>query len=85
MKKLLLVNPPYKIAIMRDYYCGHKIKGDYYWTPVDLLMLSRLDNFEIKVIDFIVEKKTEEMIENAIAFSPDVIRCDYRFGLGKNF
>lgn len=73
MNKLLLVNPPAKERVIRDYYCGHFVKGDYFWAPIDLVMLSRLDDYEIKVIDFMVERDIEGGLRTAKAFGPDII------------
>ncbi len=68
-----MINPPAKEKIIRDYYCGHFVKGDYFWSPVDLVMLSRLDDYEIKVIDFMVECDIDAELEKAKMFRPNVI------------
>jgi hypothetical protein len=73
MQKLLLVNPPSKYKVIRDYYCGHFVKGDYFWAPIDLVMLSRLDDYDIKVIDFMVEKNLNEKVSEAKNFKPNII------------
>jgi len=72
MKKLLLVNPPAKQKVIRDYYCGHSVKGDYFWVPIDLVMLSRLDDYEIKIIDFMIEDVAIGE-QAATDFNPDII------------
>lgn len=73
MEKLLLVNPPAKEKVIRDYYCGHFVKGDYFWAPADLVMLSRLDDYEIKIIDFMIDRDIGAEVEGAKAFNPDII------------
>lgn len=73
MKKLLLVNPPARQMVSRDYYCGQFVKGNYLWEPIDLVMLSRLDDYEIKVIDFVIERDISLGLEKAKSFKPDLI------------
>lgn len=68
-----MVNPPAKQMVSRDYYCGQIVKGNYLWEPIDLVMMSRLDSYEIKVIDFIVERDTMAELEKAKLFKPDLI------------
>lgn len=55
MDKVLLLNPPGDKLYLRDYYCSHIAKGNYYWPPIDLLVLSGIlsEKYEIKVLDAI--------------------------------
>ena len=39
-KKILLLNPPGKSLYLRDYYCSHESKANYYWQPYDLFVQS---------------------------------------------
>ncbi|MDD5044673.1 MAG: radical SAM protein [Candidatus Omnitrophica bacterium] len=78
MKKILLLNPPGENYFIRDYYCSQVSKGDYYWPPLDLLVLSGLfrDKFEVCVLDALAQR-----IDKAGAYSfinkinPDFIIC----------
>lgn len=73
MKNLsfLLLNPPSEEIVLRDNYCSHSSKADYYWAPSDLLYISgHLDGVGvIDVIDCIAEKMSElallERVERA--------------------
>ncbi|MCP4649482.1 MAG: radical SAM protein [PVC group bacterium] len=58
MEKILLLNPPGKHQYLRDQYCSSSTKADYYWPPVDLLVLSGIlgSCFELGVLDAIVER-----------------------------
>lgn len=57
-EKILLLNPPGDKLYLRDEYCSAVAKADYYWPPIDLLVLSGTlsDHYEIEVIDAIAEK-----------------------------
>ncbi len=58
MHKILLLNPPGDRLYLRDYYCSHMAKGNYYWPPLDLLVLSGIlsEKYEVKVLDAIVSR-----------------------------
>jgi len=60
--KVLLLNPPGDKLYLRDEYCSAVSKADYYWPPIDLLVLSGIlsDKYEVEVIDAIVEKLSPE-------------------------
>jgi len=74
--RILLLNPPSSKMQARDYYCSASSKADYYWQPIDLLVLSgRLaEKHEVIVLDATVLKlafeKTAEKIEK---IRPDAI------------
>ncbi len=75
-RRILLLNPPAKRLTIRDYYCSFTSKANYYWPPVDLLVLSGIlsEHYEIKVIDAVVDKiATEECLERIIEWKPDSI------------
>lgn len=75
--KILLLNPPYKEAIIRDNYCCFTSKSGYLWPPIDLLYLSGIlkdKEIDLKVLDAIAEKKSEEAVMTFInKFAPEVI------------
>jgi len=56
--KILLLNPPGDKLYLRDEYCSAISKADYYWPPIDLLVLSGIlsGHYEIEVIDAIAER-----------------------------
>ena len=56
--KILLLNPPGDKLYLRDEYCSAVSKADYYWPPIDLLVLSGIlsPHYEIEVIDAIAQK-----------------------------
>lgn len=57
MESILLLNPPFKKTLIRDYYCCFTSKTNYIWPPIDLLVLSGILSkyFKVKVIDAIAE------------------------------
>ncbi len=38
--RVLLLNPPADQPYLRDYYCSHSAKANYFWHPYDLLVQS---------------------------------------------
>jgi anaerobic magnesium-protoporphyrin IX monomethyl ester cyclase len=62
MARILLLNPPGKELYLRDQHCSSASKADYYWPPVDLILLSGIlsQQHEISVIDAVVERMSEE-------------------------
>lgn len=57
MKKVLLLNPPASRLYVRDNYCSFTSKADYYWPPIDLLVLSGLlkEELDVHVLDCTIE------------------------------
>lgn len=76
-KKVLFLNPPGKKIYIRDYYCSKVSKAYYLPQPVDLLIQTSFfnsDDFDLKVIDAIVEKwSPEKALAEILGFSPDYI------------
>lgn len=75
-KRLLLLNPPSKELIVRDYYCTFTSRSNYLWLPQDLLILSGIlkHKFELKIIDAIAENLSFNQTLNLIKqFSPHII------------
>ncbi|MFQ5406504.1 MAG: B12-binding domain-containing radical SAM protein [Candidatus Micrarchaeia archaeon] len=52
-RKILLLNPPGDKLYLRDGYCCSSSKADYYWAPIDLLVLSGIlsEKHEVSVLD----------------------------------
>lgn len=77
MKKIILLNFPWKKLYIRDYYCSKVSKGNYINAPIDLVMQSWILNtweFKLHLIDGIVENKSEKQILKEISdYSPDII------------
>jgi radical SAM superfamily enzyme YgiQ (UPF0313 family) len=83
--KILLLSPPFKEKIIRDYFCGITTKASYFWGPTDLIVLSGVlkNNFEISVLDCIVDnvnytdakKKIKEINPDAIISLTSGISC----------
>jgi len=77
MKKILFLHFPGKKLYIREYYCSKISKGDYIAAPIDLVMQSWIFNtweFDLHLIDGIVEKKSEQIILQEIhAYAPDII------------
>ena len=75
-KKVLLLNPPSRKPVLRDYYCSTFPKANYYWHPIDLLSVAALleGRAEIKIVDAIAfslsRKRTLSLINE---FDPDTI------------
>lgn len=78
-KKILLLNPPslQKTKYLRDFYCSHISKANYYWQPYDLLVLSGIlfeNGYEFFVLDATVENlKFDAAKKRIVSLSPDII------------
>ncbi|NOZ85804.1 MAG: radical SAM protein [Deltaproteobacteria bacterium] len=50
---VLLLNPPARFPVLRDYYCSTRSKAGYLWHPIDLLALSGVlgDIFNVAILD----------------------------------
>lgn len=77
MARVLLLNPPSPTRpLLRDFGCGESTKADYYWAPIDLLVLSGLlsDKHEIDILDATVEGLgSAAALRRAQTSRPDVI------------
>ncbi len=51
-RKILLLNPPGDLPYLRDYYCSHSSKANYFWHPYDLLAHSGILGLEHEVQAF---------------------------------
>lgn len=74
--KILLLNPPSEKFVIRDYYCSHTAKSNYYWGPVDLFVLSGIlsKKHEVKVSDAIVGGLHHiSQLSDFLLFHPDII------------
>lgn len=62
LKTIVLLNPPSAEVHIRDLYCSITSKGNYYWAPIDLLVMSGFlkNEFRLVVIDAIAEACSRE-------------------------
>ncbi len=74
--RVLLLNPPSRLPVLRDYYCSSVSKAGYLWHPIDLLAQSgRLSaKHDLRVLDApaakFSESATARFIEN---FAPQAV------------
>ena len=77
MARVLLLNPPARGRLkLRDFACGESTKADYYWAPIDLLVLSGLlaGHHDVEVLDAVVGGlSAEQASRRARAARPDVV------------
>jgi hypothetical protein len=77
MARVLLLNPPANgRAVLRDFACGESSKADYYWAPIDLLVLSGVlaADHDLHVIDAVAEScPPSEALARARSFRPDAV------------
>lgn len=77
MARVLLLNPPARgRPKLRDFACGESTKADYYWAPIDLLVLSGLLSrvHDVVVLDAVAEGLGEaEALERAAAARPEAV------------
>ncbi len=77
MARVLLLNPPAPgRPVLRDFACGESTKADYYWAPIDLLVLSGVlaADHDLAVIDAVasgLDAHTAHQL--ARRFKPDVV------------
>jgi len=75
MNRVLLLNPPAKNSLQRDFLCSSSSKASYYWPPIDFIVLSGLlKEFEVRVIDAVASKiSNTETLSKLKAMNPDSI------------
>jgi anaerobic magnesium-protoporphyrin IX monomethyl ester cyclase len=75
-KRVLLLNPPCRELVIRDYYCSKTTKSLYLFEPIDLVMQSgRLaERFEVSFLDAVVDRLPEgECQAKVLALEPDAV------------
>jgi hypothetical protein len=74
---VLLLNPPGKGAIIRDYYCSKTSRTGYLFAPIALLhagAVFRSAGFQVQALDAIaLELDAGECLERIAAVQPDVV------------
>lgn len=77
MARVLLLNPPVSgRPVLRDFACGESTKADYYWAPIDLLVLSGIlaAHHDVLVIDAVADPVgPDTVVDRARAFDPAVV------------
>jgi hypothetical protein len=75
--RVLLLNPPWRVPILRDYFCSSVAKADYLWHPIDLLAQSgwlAAAGFEVHALDAIAERLDATASARRIeAVAPDAV------------
>ncbi len=74
--RVLLLNPPGDKPYLRDYYCSHTAKSNYYWHPYDLVVQSGIlsRNHEVEYLDAnLYMMSWGEAEERIRAFEPDAM------------
>lgn len=72
----LLLNPPGSYKYLRDCYCSHVNKANYYWHPLDLLIQSGFlgRDYEVLLIDAIQERIDPQVtMDRLLEARPDLI------------
>lgn len=62
--------------MLRDFACGESTKADYYWAPIDLLVLSGVlgRHHDLAVVDAVAsELDAAAVLDAARRFRPDVV------------
>jgi len=75
-KKLLFLNPPAPVTVIRDYYCSKTSRSNYLFAPIDFVMQSGIlgEDFQLSFIDAIRDRlSTAETTAQVAALAPDVI------------
>jgi len=76
--RFLLLNPPFKRKILRDYYCCTFSKVGYLWHPIDLLVQSGIlgESGSVAVIDAVAKGMSREsVVGSASDLRPTAVFC----------
>ena len=75
-QRILLLNPPARDRVIRDYYCSKTTKSSYLYPPIDLIVQSGwlAPLGELALIDAVVARLgTAEALDRAAAFCPTAV------------
>ncbi len=75
-EQILLLNPPFRDRILRDYYCCTHSKSGYLWHPTDLLVQSGILGAaqNISVIDAVaLNMSRKDALHSAINANPSTV------------
>ncbi len=76
--RVLLLNPPARRPVLRDYYCSSRPKGAYLWEPLDLVVQSGFlrRRCRLRAIDAVAERQGPRRVLAAVRdYGPDVVLC----------
>jgi len=76
MPRVLLLNPPARRPVLRDYYCSTLPKAGYFWQPIDLLALGALlrGRADVRLNDACGERRSARRTEADVeSFAPDTV------------
>lgn len=76
LRKLLFLNPPAPVTVIRDYYCSKTSRSNYLFAPIDFVMQSGIlgEDFQLSFIDAIRDRLTDvETTAQVTDLNPDVI------------
>ena len=74
--KVLLLNPPARRLVLRDYFCSKVSQADYVHPPIDLVFLSGWlsERFDVDLVDAVVERlSVERCLERVERAAPDAV------------
>lgn len=74
--KLLLLNPPAPVAVIRDYYCSKTSRSNYLFPPIDFIMQSGVlgGDYNLYFIDAVRDRLSEDDTASQVReLDPDVI------------
>lgn len=74
--KVLLLNPPARRLVLRDYFCSKVSQADYAHPPIDLVWLSGwlAPSFDVALVDAVVERlAVEAALARVAAERPDAV------------
>ena len=68
LKRILLLNPPGDKRYLRDNYCSSVSRANYYWPPIDLLVLSGTlgKKYQVELLDAIIANIGKEKCHERI-------------------
>lgn len=75
-RKLLFLNPPAPVVVIRDYYCSKTSRSNYIFPPIDFVMQSGIlgEDFQLAFIDAIRDRLSNAATSLQIeTLNPDVI------------
>ena len=76
--RVLLLNPPHGLRVVRDCYCSDVVKAGYYWQPLDLVVQAALlaPHAEMSLIDAVAAGfDGDRTLRLARAVAPDWVLC----------
>lgn len=75
-RKLLFLNPPAPVTVIRDYYCSKTSRSNYIFPPIDFVMQSGIlrEDFQLSFLDAIRDRLSDAETTAQVAdLNPDVI------------